>query len=56
MYTRFEVARIIGARALQIAYGAPTLLKLDKDVRFSPLAIAKMEYEKQVIPISVKHA
>lgn len=55
MLTRFEVARIIGARALQIAYGAPCLLKGEKELR-SPIEMAKLEFEKGVIPISVKHA
>ena len=30
-YTKFERARIIGARALQISANAPIILKLDKD-------------------------
>ena len=30
-YTKFERARIIGARALQISANAPILLKIDKD-------------------------
>ncbi len=54
-YTRFEVARIIGARALQLAVGAPPLLKLKKEeLKKSPVEIAKMEFEKGVIPLTVK--
>lgn len=57
-YTRFEKARMIGARALQISMGAPFLIKLDKDalekLRYSPLEIAKLEFEKGIIPITVK--
>ncbi len=53
-YTRFEVARIIGARALQISMGAPVLLKMDGLEKLSPLALAKMEYEASVIPLTVK--
>ena len=53
-YTRFEVARIIGARALQISMGAPALLKADGQEKLNPLALAKMEYEASVIPLSVK--
>lgn len=50
-YTRFERARIIGARALQIAKGAPIIIKTDlKD----PIEIAKLEFEEGVIPIDVK--
>ena len=54
-YTRFEIARIIGARALQLSLGAPPLLKLPKeDLKKSPIDIAKMEFEKDVIPLTVK--
>lgn len=57
-YTRFEKARLIGARALQIAQGAPFMIELkEKDlesIRFNPIEIAKMEFEKGVIPIDVK--
>ena len=57
-YTRYEKARIIGARALQIAQGAPFMIELkEKDleaIRFNPIEIAKMEFEKGVVPIDVK--
>ena len=49
--TRFERTRIISSRALQIAMGAPVLIKI-KDS--SPIGIAKMEFEKGVLPITVK--
>jgi DNA-directed RNA polymerase subunit K len=50
-YTRFERARIIGARALQIARGAKPMVKTRlKD----PIEIAELEFEKSVIPIDVK--
>lgn len=56
--TKYEKARIIGARALQIAMGAPLLLKLtEKDlekIKYNPVEIAKMEFEKGVIPITIK--
>ena len=51
-YTRFEKARIIGARALQLAYGAPPLVEVPKDV-FEPLQLAQIEFDKGVIPIVV---
>ena len=51
-YTRFEKARMIGARALQITMGAPVLLKVSKDV-IDPVTIAELEFEKGVLPISV---
>ncbi len=50
-YTRFEKARIIGARALQIAMGAPVLIETDKQ---EPLDIAKEEFDRGIIPITVK--
>ncbi|WP_202320344.1 DNA-directed RNA polymerase subunit K [Archaeoglobus neptunius] len=50
-YTRFEKARIIGARALQIAMGAPVLIETDKT---EPLDIALEEFSRGVIPITVK--
>ncbi len=49
--TRYERARVIGARALQISLGAPVLIDVD---RKEPIEIALMELEKGVIPITVK--
>ena len=54
-YTRFEKARIIGARALQISMGAPVLLKV-ADTLIDPIDIATMEYDKGMLPITVKRA
>jgi len=57
-YTKYEKARLIGARALQIAMGAPVLLKMKKaeleKVNYSPVTLAKLEFEKGVIPIMIK--
>ena len=57
-YTKYEHARIIGSRALQISMGAPFLIKLgEKDlekIRYNPVEIAKMEFKEGVIPIDVK--
>ena len=50
-YTRYERARIIGARALQISMGAPVLVKSE---RIDPLEIALEEFASEVIPITVK--
>jgi DNA-directed RNA polymerase subunit K len=50
-YTRYEKARIIGARALQISMGAPLLIKTDS---VDALEIAIEEFQKNVIPITVK--
>ena len=52
-YTRFERARLIGARALQIKMGAPIMVKVTSD-SISALDIAKLELEKDVLPITVK--
>jgi len=52
-YTRFEKARIIGARALQISMGAPSLIKIPKNVIF-PIDIAMLEFKEDAIPITVK--
>lgn len=52
-YTRFERARIIGARALQIAMGAPILLETPEDM-VDPVDIATLEFAKDVIPITVR--
>jgi DNA-directed RNA polymerase subunit K len=51
-YTRFEKARIIGARALQISMGAPSLIKIPEDVIF-PIDIAMLEFKEEAIPITV---
>jgi len=50
-YTKYEEARIIGARALQIAAGAPVLIETDE---IDAIEIAIQEFEKGVIPITVK--
>ena len=49
-FTRFEVARLIGARALQVALGAPVLIR----EKGSPIGLAKAEFKKRIIPITVK--
>jgi len=57
-FTKYERARIIGARALQIAMGAPILLKLKKEdyekLKYNPINIAKKEFEEGIIPLNVK--
>jgi DNA-directed RNA polymerase subunit K len=52
-YTRFEKARIIGARALQLSMGAPALLETQA---LDPIEIASLEFEEGVIPITVKRS
>jgi len=53
--TRFERARVVGARALQVSMGAPVLLDI-KDATLSPIDIALMELEEGVLPISIRRA
>ena len=58
--TKYEMARMIGARALQISMGAPFLIKLEeedlKKLRYNPIEIAKLEFEKGVMPIAIKRS
>jgi DNA-directed RNA polymerase subunit K len=49
--TRFEVARLLGARALQISLGAPVLVETKS---LDPIEIAKEEFKQKIIPITVK--
>jgi|TARA_B100000315_G_C14548103_1_gene574291 DNA-directed RNA polymerase subunit K len=57
-FTKYEKARILGARALQIAMNAPLLIKLSEKelekVNYNALKIAEMELESGILPISVK--
>ncbi len=57
-FNRYETARMIGARALQISMGAPFMVKLEEEdlkrLRYNPVEIAKLEFEKGVIPITIK--
>lgn len=53
--TKYERARIIGARALQISMGAPIMVQIPvAEMRFNPVEIAKKELEADVLPITVR--
>jgi len=56
-FTKFETARIIGARALQIAMDAPLLLKISTDdlkaMKYDPIKIAEKELSSGALPISI---
>ncbi len=56
-FTKYEKARILGARALQIAMNAPLLIKISQDdlekMNFDALKIAEVELESGVLPITV---
>ena len=57
-FTKYEIARILGARALQVAMNAPILLKISKDeletINYDPLKIAEIEFYASILPITVK--
>ena len=56
-FTKYERARILGARALQIAMNAPLLIKISKEdlekIRFDALKIAEIELDSDILPISI---
>lgn len=57
VYTKYEKARMIGSRALQISMGAPFVIKISKkeleDMKFNPIEIAKKEFEADALPLTV---
>ena len=57
-FTKYETARILGARALQIAMNAPLLVKISKEdlekIRYDPIRIAEVELKSNILPISIK--
>jgi DNA-directed RNA polymerase subunit K len=56
--TIYEYARIMGARALQIAMNAPLLIKINeedlKKIKYDAIKIAEIELNSGILPISVK--
>ena len=53
--TKYESARIIGARALQLSMGAPPLIKVVEE-RMGFIEIAEIELDKGIIPLVVLHS
>ncbi|MGQ0798389.1 MAG: DNA-directed RNA polymerase subunit K [Methanobacteriota archaeon] len=53
-YTRFERARLLGARALQISLGAPSMIEIDGAL--DPLRLAWQELEAAQLPMRVQRA
>jgi DNA-directed RNA polymerase I, II, and III subunit RPABC2 len=51
--TRFERARIIGARSLQLSLGAPSLIKIPQGVNDS-ISLASAELDTKALPISIR--
>ena len=67
MLTRFEYARILGARALQISMGAPVLAESDDPSEWDtlstgeqeqgdPLLISEREIKQGLLPILVRRS
>ena len=57
-YTKYEKARLIGSRALQLSMGAPFLIKITEEdlkrTNYNPIDIARLEYDKGALPITIK--
>lgn len=57
-FTKYETARILGARALQIAMNAPLLIKINNEdlekINYDSLKIAEVELNSNILPISIK--
>ncbi len=57
-FSKYEAARILGARALQIAMNAPLLIKIEKEdlekINYDALKIAEIELNSDILPISIK--
>ena len=57
-FTKYERARILGARALQVSMNAPLLIKIKKEdleeIKFDALKIAEVELNSEILPISIK--
>jgi DNA-directed RNA polymerase I, II, and III subunit RPABC2 len=51
--TRFERARIIGARALQLSLGAPLLVEVPETIS-DPIDIALMELQEHALPMTLR--
>jgi len=53
--TRFEKARIVGARSLQISMGAPSFVPMEGGYR-GPIDVATAELEEDALPISIRRS
>ena len=51
--TRYEKARIVGARALQISFGAPILVEKPKNL-IDPIKIAQLELKSAILPLTIR--
>lgn len=50
--TRFEKARILGSRAIQLSMGAKPLVEIGDSL--DPIDIAYLELQEGVLPLNVK--
>lgn len=54
-YTRYERARIIGSRALQVSMGAPVLVETNYGLEGpNPVEVSMKEFDEGLIPITVR--
>lgn len=57
-FTKYEKARMIGSRALQLSMGAPFLVKLSSaelaKIHYDVIEIAMREFAEGVLPITVR--
>jgi DNA-directed RNA polymerase subunit K/omega len=51
--TKFEKARIIGLRALELSLGAPPLIPIEQDEKLNTIEIARREVEKKALPLII---
>ncbi|MEM3658860.1 MAG: DNA-directed RNA polymerase subunit K [Thermoproteota archaeon] len=51
--TKFEKARIIGLRALELSLGAPPLIPVEHSSRLSAAEIATQEVMKKILPLII---
>jgi DNA-directed RNA polymerase subunit K/omega len=52
--TRYEKARIIGARSLQISLGAPILIAIEPGLKMDSLNIAEAESDQKILPLTIR--
>ncbi|QGA54402.1 DNA-directed RNA polymerase subunit K [Sulfolobus sp. E5-1-F] len=52
--TRYEIARVISARALQLAMGAPALIDINNLSSTDVISIAEEEFKRGVLPITIR--
>ena len=57
-FTKYEKARMIGSRALQLSMGAPFLVELSTEelekIHYDTIEIALREFDAEVLPITVR--